>query len=189
MTTENETTTSQRKGQIRLLLLLLPGLLVVTSLALLVVSPFSWGAGAPIEMSDWMPPVIGVTAGLGALWVGLAALRKVARATRGDFEVFALQLVFGTLMFIAGSGLLLSLIDRLPDASTYEAFLDDDGEPPAAPAAFFVFSLIWGAFNIGWVWVGSYLYSNAISNQEPNRISRRDPDEVDGVGALLRERN
>ena len=186
----NVRTTAQpaaRTAVTRILLLLPPLALGVAALILLVVSPFSWGAAEVLNAPAWMPPVLGALTALGGLAVALYSLRKTLRTTRGDFEVFALQLVFGVLMFISGAAMLVSLAVQLPDPSLYTRFLDENGEYTLSPLGFFVVSLVMGAFNIGWVWAGAYLYSHAVADMEPNRISRRSPTEVDGVGQLLRE--
>ena len=65
--------------------------------------------------------------------------------------------------------MLLSLAYWLPDAATYAQMLDDDGEYTASHWGLFFISLVFGAFNIGWVWVGACLYGHAVSNQQPNR--------------------
>ena len=180
--------TPQRRGNTRSLLLLPPLLLVLAAAVLILASPLAWGAGEIIDAPAWMAPLMGVIVGLGGLWVGLFSLRKTLRSTRGDFEVFGLQTVFGVLMFISGSVMLVSLATQLPSESTYARALDDDGQIQISALGFFASSMLLGAFQIGWVWIGAYLYSNAIDNQAPNRISARHPDEVDGVGVLLRER-
>ena len=179
--------TSQRRPRARALLLVAPALLVLASLVLLIASPTAWGAAAVLDAPAWLPPVLGVIVALAALWIGTYSFRKILRETYGDFEVFGLQLVFGVIMFISGAAMLLGLAVQLPDAGTYERWLDD-GEVVGRSRDYFVFSLIYGVLNIGWVWVGAYLYSHAITNMQPNRISARSPDEVDGVGELLRER-
>ena len=189
MTTDNEASnaTLQRKPFLRNLLVLPPIFLVAAGCVLLVVSPSAWDAADNIEAPAWMPPTIGLLAALGGLWIGLYALKATLTATSGDFEVFGLQTVFGVIMFVSGGLLMLSLAFRLPDSGTYAGMIDDDGEVTISSLGFFIVSLALAAFNIGWIWVGAYLYSHAISNQQPNRISQRYPGEVDGVGALLRE--
>jgi hypothetical protein len=132
--------------------------------------------------------VLGLIVAMGGFAVAFFSLRHTLRTTRGDFEVFGLQLIFGTIMFLTGAAMMLSLVFQLPDPDTYARVLDDNGEYNASIAGFFILSLLLGAFNIGWVWVGAYLYSHALANMQPNRISARQPGETDGVGELLRER-
>jgi hypothetical protein len=179
----------QRRAGLRRLLLAPPALLVCASLVLLVASPFSWDAAEIADLPAWIPPALGILTGLGGLWVGAFAFQRTLRETRGDFEVFALQLAWGVIMFISGSLMMLGLTDRLPDPDTYAHLLDDNGNRTITPNDYFAFSFLFGLLQIGWVWVGAYLYSHAMSNLAPNRISARRPDEVDGVGVLLRERS
>lgn len=178
----------QRQDVGRAFALLLPAILLIASIVLLVVSPFSWGAAEVLDAPGWMPPALGIITGFGGLWIGVYSLKRVARATRGAYSVFGLQLIFGTVMFLSGAILLLWFATQLPAEATYERALDDEGEYTLAPAWFFIVSLVIGAFQLAWIWVGAYLYSNAFTNQQPNRISERDPNEVDGVAELLRER-
>ena len=166
----------QRKPGKRALLLLPPLALVLSGLVLLVASPLSWDAAAIIDAPSWMPPVLGVLVALGGLWIGGFALSRTLTATRGDFEVFGLQTVFGALMFLSGSAMMLSLVVRLPDEATYRSALDDDGQVAISALGYFAVSIVLGAFQVAWVWVGAYLYSHAVTNQEPNRISASHPD-------------
>ena len=178
----------QNKRRTRALLLLGPVPLVLAALVLLVVSPRAWGAAEVLDAPAWMPSVIGAAVALAGLWVGAYSLRKTRSETAGDFEVFGLQLVFGVFMFISGAAMMLAMAVQLPDAGTYERWLDQDGDFVGRARDFFVISVIYGVLNIGWIWAGAYLYTHAIANMQPNRISRRLPGEVDGVGELLRER-
>ena len=178
----------QRKPTARLLLVMPPLVLLAASGLLMITSPFAWGAAEVLDAPDWMPPVLGIIVAIGGLSVGFFSLRHTLRTTHGDFEVFGLQLVFGVLMFVSGAAMMLSLVFQLPDTDTYARALDDNGEYTVSVSGFFILSLLLGAFNVGWVWVGAYLYSHAIANMQPNRISARHPGETDGVGELLRER-
>jgi hypothetical protein len=136
-----------------------------------------------------MPPALGLLVALGGIWIGTYALRIVLRRTRGPFRVLKLQLVFGVVISLAGAAMMVALADRLPDSATYARALDENGDYTLPASAFFIMSLILGAFQLGWVWVGAYLYSHAITDDQPNRVSERHPGEVDGVAALLRERS
>jgi hypothetical protein len=179
---------AQRRPIARRLLLLPPAFLVAAACVLVGVAPYAWGAGEVIDLPAWMPTAIGLLVASGGLLVGGYSLRKTLRETHGDFEVFGLQTVAGIIMFMSGGLMMLSVASELPDTANYRSMIDDDDEVGISPLGFFVVSLALAAFNIAWVWVGAYLYGHAFSNQEPNRISRRTPGEVDGVGALLRER-
>ena len=183
-----EPTSTQQRKTLRALLLLPPFVLVVASIVLLASAPLSWGAAEVLDAPDWIPPIVGAIVALAGLWVGLYSLRHTAQGTRGDFSVFSLQLVLGILMFASGSAMMLTLAVQLPDTDTYARALDDDGSISIGVVELVVVSLVTGALCIGLVWVGAYLYSHAITNLRPNRISARLPGEVDGVGELLRRR-
>ncbi len=178
----------QRRPGVRLLLLLPPALLVLACLVLIAVSPFAWGAAKIIEAPDWMPPVLGILTALGGLWVGWFAIQTVRRETHGDFSVFSLQTAGGVLFLAIGVAMFLSLAVQLPDSDTYERAIDDEGKIQISPAGFFVTGLILGAIQTGLAWIGAYVYSHAVTNLSPTRLSVRDPNEVDGIGELLRER-
>jgi hypothetical protein len=189
MTDSNdEATTTQRRPLLRKLLLLPPAFLIVAAVVCLLASPFAWGAAEVIDAPDWAPVATGLLLAIGPLIIGRFALRKTLRDTRGDFDVFGLHVAGGFVMFVSGGLMLFSLVVRLPDSATYAQAINDEGEQTVSTWGFFLLSLVLGAFNVGWVWVGAYLYSHAVSNQQPNRISARTPGEVDGVGELLRER-
>ena len=178
----------QRRRNVRALLLLPPFVLVLASGVLLASSPLAWGAAAVLDVPDWVPAAIGAVVGLAGLWIGLYSLRQTARYTQGDFEIFGLQLVLGVIMFVAGSGIMLTLALQLPDPDLYARTIQDDGDTAIGAVEIVVVSLFTGGLSIGVVWVGAYLYSHAFANMEPNRISQRLPGEVDGVGELLRDR-
>jgi hypothetical protein len=184
----NQPTAETRQGSVRILLLLPPFILVAAALLLLISAPFSWDAARIIDAPAWMPPVTGILIGLGGLWIGWYSLKHIARATRGAFEVTGLQTLFGLLMFLSGTFMLFSLVTRLPSASTYRSGLDENGEIVVSALGFMAVSLIIGALQLGWIWAGAFLYTNAVTNMQPNRVSARDPNEVDAIGKMLRER-
>lgn len=170
----------------RRLLLLLPLILWVASVILLASSPLSWGAAEVLDVPDWAPPLVGAVVALGSMWIALFSFRTTTRATRGDFEVFPLQLVFGSLMFLSGAATMLTLAVQLPNPDTYVRVIEEDPEVTVGATEIVVVSLLTGLLSIGCVWIGAYLYSHAITNMLPNRISARHADEVDGIGELLR---
>ena len=178
----------QRRRNVRALLLLPPFVLVLASGVLLASSPLAWGAAAVLDVPDWVPTAIGAVVGLAGLWISLYSLRQTARYTQGDFEIFGLQLMLGVIMFVAGSGIMLTLALQLPDPDLYARTIQDDGDTAIGAVEIVVVSLFTGVLSIGLVWSGAYLYSYATANMKPNRISQRLPGEVDGVGELLRER-
>jgi hypothetical protein len=174
----------QRRPLLRTLLLAPPALLGVAAMILLVTSPLAWDAGRNADLPAWTPPALGAFVALLGLLVAIFSLRRTLRETDGDFEVFGLHLVGGLLTFIFGAVMMVSLAIEIPDSANYTESSDRIGP---SGRGFFVMSLVLGAFNVGCIWVCAYLYSHAISNLQPNRISARLPGEVDGVGELLKE--
>lgn len=180
---------TQRRAGLRRVLLLLPVLLLAGSIVLLAAAPFSWDAGAVLELQPWMPPFIGCCMAFAGIAISLFAIRVVAARTRGDFELLPIQLAFGVFMFIAGAALQLTFASQIGSTATYERALDPNGEPEVSPAMFMFGTAVLAGMTLAWVWAAAYIYVNAITNLQPNAISMRRPGEVDGIGELLKENN
>lgn len=162
--------------------------LLLAGFAALVAGPRAWAAASVIEIPDWMPSFIGLVVGLGAIAIASFSLRALLRVTRGEFEVHSLQAAGGALLLLVVAAMVLGLALRLPDPASYEAAINEDGENTVGPTMFLASGIVL-AVAYGFVaWLGTYLYTHALTDMEPNRISRRLPNEVDGVGELLRER-
>jgi hypothetical protein len=163
-------------------------LLLLAGFAVLVAVPYAWGAASIIEIPDWMPSFIGLVVALAAIAIASYSLRGLLRVTRGEFEVHSLQAAGGALLLLVVAAMILGLALRLPDPASYEAAIDDDGEITVGPTMFLGSGIVLTVAYAFVAWLGSYLYTHAVTDMEPNRISRRLPNEVDGVGELLRER-
>ena len=183
------TTANRPRPGLRTALLLTPLFLLVASVALLVAAPFAWGAADIIDVPGWMPSFVGALIAGGGLALGMTALLRTLRVTRGDFETHPLQTAAGVIIIVTSAISLISLAMRIGDADTYTSAIDDHGEVTISPAVFLIGGLLLGIFTLAWCWVGTYLYGHAVADLQPNRISERHPGEVDGVGELLRERS
>jgi hypothetical protein len=182
-------TSGRQQRQVERSLLLIPPLALVSgSLTLLAASLLSWGAASEIGARDWMPPVAGLIVAAGGLLLGGYELREVLKRTQGDFSLFPLQLVAGSLLLVLGAGMQIAIAVDIGDPSTYEHLKEPDGTVRTSPTVYFIGSTVLSAFTLVYVWTAAYVYGMAITNQKPNRISERKPGEVDAIGELIRER-
>jgi nitrate reductase gamma subunit len=154
----------------------------------LVAAPYAWSAAAIIEIPDWMPSFVGLVIALGAIAIAAFTLRVFLRVTHGEFEVHSLQAAGGVLILLIVAAMIVGLAVQLPDPDSYKGAINDDGEITVGPTMFLASGLILTVVYEFLAWLGAYLYTHALTDMEPNRISRRLPGEVDGVGELLRER-
>jgi hypothetical protein len=136
-----------------------------------------------------MPSFVGLVVALGAIAIAAFSLSEFLRVTRGEFQVHSLQAAGGALLLLPVAAMVLGLADRLPVPASYEGAINEDGEITVGPTMFLgsgiVLAVVYGFV----AWLGTYLYTHGLTDTEPNRISRRLPNEVDGVGELLRELN
>ena len=177
---------------LRAILTLPSAILVFVSGALLAAAPLAWGDADAIDAPAWMPVAIHGIVALAGLWIGIHAFRSVWRATHGRFDVARIQAALGLLMLATGTSLVLALLITIGDFGVYEGSLVEsrpDGTiERVSPAAAFLGGLVYAAAMTAAAWTGAALYANAITNMQPNRISARHPDEIDGIGELLKER-
>ena len=177
-----------RRRRTRALLALPLLLLLGAGFAALLAAPYAWGAASIIEIPDWMPTFIGLIVAAGALAIASFCLRGFLRITRGEFEVYSLQAAGGVLLMLIVAAMVIGFAIRLPDPTSYEVAIDDNGEIIVGPTMFLASGIVMALAYEGIAWLGAYLYTLALTDIEPNRISRRHRNEVDGVGRLLRER-
>jgi hypothetical protein len=178
----------QQRPVERAMLLIPPLALVIGALTLLGASLLSWGAASEIGARDWMPPAAGLIVAVGGLLLGGYELREVLKRTQGDFNLFPLQLVAGSLLLVLGAGMQIAIAIEIGDPGTYEHLKEPDGSIRTSPTLYFIGSTLLSLFTLFYIWTAAYVYGMAITNQKPNRISERKPGEVDAIGELIRER-
>lgn len=177
----------QKRRTLRVLMAAMPVVLIVASFTLLTLSPTVWASEESRVEPPWLPVLSAAIMGLVGGVVGLYALREVLRRTLGDFEVFGLQVYFGVLAFPVGALIQFNYIPVLNFImqTTENDPLDQSG------TGILAFSLLTlgGCFLLGIVWCGAYVFAQAITNHRPNMLSQRGPNEIDGIGELLKERH
>ena len=151
---------------------------------MLAMSPGSWGAAESAALPDWMPAVSAVFFAVCSLAIGILTLRGVWERTSSGYAVFAFQLFFGAWLMLVCGLVLLVLATRIAEPSTYESLLDENGRPNVTPEGFAFINLWVTIFVAIFVAFCAYLYCEAITYRA-KRVERP-PDEVDGVGEMLR---
>ena len=183
---------------------LLPGSLLAGGLALLLVSPLAWGAGAHAGLSDWAPVLIGVSFALPAIAIGWMTLRATGRKARDRVLVHIVPLAFGVLVMFGGSVVVWGLIAAVPDPATYDALLEPAAVSPDGPpgfaaaqrgvqfqegmseAGFLAVPLLLGAFMYAWIWAASYAYTTAFQSDPRMSFEADQAARGDLVELLLR---
>jgi hypothetical protein len=113
----------------------LPGFLLAAGIALLLVSPLSWGAGGHAGLRDWQPPLFGVAFALPAIAVGWTTLRAVGRKAQDRVLVHTLPLIFGAMFLFGGSLVVWGLVGSVPNPATYDALLAPAAVSPDVPSS------------------------------------------------------
>lgn len=175
---------AQQQIGLRCFLLLLPVLLLAGSVVLLVASPSAWGAGDVIGLPSWMPPAFGLGMALGGTAISVFAIRVVLERTRGEYEVFPLQLVFGSLMFVAGGAMQVGIASQIGQPAAYDSRFG--GTMPLDVFAFI--TMVTPGLVLAMVWAAAYTYVHALTDHGPSKNGMLRLDEPDAIGLLLVER-
>ena len=170
----------------RVLLLIPPGMLLLSGIAMTVAIPFAWGKGTHVGLEPWMTGFSGVAFAIPALWFGGKTVQQVLRRTSGsdDFSVFSLQLLMGIMFFGLLAVTELVLAFRITDPRTFDTLLNDEGEIATTPTAFILITLIGTFFACSWLSVAAFLYTQGITPGSARFA--RGLDEPDPMDELLR---
>jgi hypothetical protein len=170
----------------RVLLLIPPGALLFSGIAMTAAIPFAWGKGTHVGLEPWMTGFSGVAFAAPALWFGGKTVQQILRRTGGgeDFTVFSLQLLMGIMFFSLLAITELVLVFRITDPRTFDTLLNDEGEIATTPTAFLMITLIGTFFACSWLSVAAFLYTQGITPASA-RFARR-LDEPDPMDDLLR---
>jgi hypothetical protein len=182
---------------LRLGLAALPGLLLVSSLAALLMAIPAWGAGNHAGLSAWMPTAAGIVIGLPGVIIATLCLRGVLQRTWGTFSVTPLILSFGLLTMPVAITTETAVAVRVADVDTYDRLLETtpgssplpgpDGpatQGPISPDSFMAGTVMVAIFLNGIVAVSSFTYVSAINFMGNRRFGDGLP-EYDAVAELL----
>jgi hypothetical protein len=172
----------------RLLLLTPPTLLVISSIVMLVASPFAWGAATYVHIPAWMPTGAGVAFGAAGLVIGGWTLLGVLRRTRREFHAFGFQLIVGAFLMVIATLLELGLASRITDSSTYSNFVDENGKILVTTTAFVVYTLFGIFVMSALTTMFGWMYVQAITDAHVSGAALRRPGERDAIGEILRSR-
>ena len=147
----------------------------------------AWGAGRAIDMPDWLPPAVGSLIALTGLCISGLSLREVLRSTRVAFSVHIFQMSAGLCGFTFACLLQILIAVQVGSPATYAQFSGPSGVS-ISPEAFAVYTLAGALPVMAIAGLFAWVYARGITDCRPNRVSERQPDEVDGIGRLLEER-
>jgi hypothetical protein len=182
---------------LRLALSALPGLLLVSSLAALLMSIPAWGAGNHAGLSAWMPTAAGIVIGLPGAIIAASCLRGVLQGTRGTFSVTPLILSFGLLTMPVAIATETAVAVGVADVDTYDRLLETTpgssplpgpngpgANGPISPDGFMAGTVMIAIFLNGIVGVSSFTYVSAVNFVSNRRFADTVP-EYDAVAELL----
>ena len=169
----------------RILLFVPPFLLFAGGSMALVASPFAWGAGAHVELPDWMTTASGISLGVPAIVIGAGAAVSVWRRTAGPFEASGFVVFLPIFLFVSFAVIEAALAVRLPDSSTYDTLRDEDGTINTTPTAFMVITLTTVLSCTAAIGGAAYLYAKTIARGSPSRFEKQ-LDELDVFGEMMR---
>lgn len=182
---------------LRLGLAALPGLLLVSSLAALLMAIPAWGAGNHAGLSAWMPTAAGIVIGLPGVIIATLCLRGVLQRTWGTFSVTPLILSFGLLTMPVAIATETAVAVGVADVDTYDRLLETSpgrsplsvsggpsNEGPISPDGFLAGTVMIAIFLNGLVGVSAFTYVSAI-NFEGKRRFDQGPPEYDPMAELL----
>jgi len=173
---------------LRLVVLALPALLGLASLAALLVAPFSWGAGDDAELSPWMPPATALVFGLPFLLLATWCLVKIREKTRAGFDVSTGLMFYGLLAMPVAIVAIATIALRVADPATYDNLTGSNSEPNLSPDAYMISTVIVAGLLTALLAAAMANYIGAIAEIRASPHDRVE-GEVDGVGELLNRRN
>jgi hypothetical protein len=187
------------KELLRLVVVGLPALLLLASLAVLLLSVPAWGAGAHAGLPDWMPTAAGVVLGLPAAIIAGICLHNVLLSTNASFSVTPLLLVFGLLTLPIAIATETAVAVGVADPATYDRLLEPDNgsritsdaaldSGPVSPEGFMAGTIVISLFLNGVVAISAVIYASAVTVSGGQRFERT-PGEFDAIDELLRGRH
>lgn len=165
-------------------LLALPIVLAFSSLVVILIAPFAWGAGDEAGLAAWMPTATALAFGVPGLYIAARYIWEVGRRTFGNFGLAPALLVYGLLVLPVTIATHVIIGSSVADSTTYQDLQGGSPTDDLSPAAFMVVSVgVALVLNVLLV-IASASYVSAISEQGTTRYDRK-PGESDGVGELL----
>ncbi|HEX5140368.1 MAG TPA: hypothetical protein VFX19_05470 [Dehalococcoidia bacterium] len=137
----------------------------MASIALLAMTPSSWGNASKEGIAAWVIPASCLIIGLPALAIGLSTAWLIVRHTARPFRVFWPHLPFGAALLVAAYVLLL-FATRIADPATYEHLRDPGGEPNTSSAGVLVMTAAVAIFAYAVLWGCAYIYAEAFSEEK-----------------------
>ncbi len=172
-----------RQAALRLVVLVPPALLLVGAAALLVASPFAWGAGEHVGMPAWMPTFSGLVTSVPSLVNGASAFRGAWNRSRGRFAVSILQRTLPALALVVIALTEMTFASRIGASDTYDSVRDASGEITIGPALSLLAMLLGALFLNVFAAAGGYYLVESMTN-ESSRFAKQ-ASEPDAMGEIL----
>src|SRR3954470_19539357 len=99
---------------------ILPALMVLSAVALIVMSFLSYDAAASVRYSPWTPTIGGIIFSIPLLVAGIVLWVAVTERTRRPFTLQRARVFLGVLGLLMWLALALAYVVQIGDSSTYE---------------------------------------------------------------------